>query len=381
MTTHDAGGSHWPARQAEGRPLGPAAGNLTRRQALAGVAAGAAGTVALGGMTPAHAAAGRDHGDRHPGDTRHHGETALPSGRQYVIEHGDQRAVITEEGAGLRSYQVHGREFLDTFDPSGYATGDTRGQLLLPFPNRVDHGRYTFRDTQYQLPVNEVPRSNAIHGLTRWMNWHVAHHDHHRLTMELVLHAQPGYPFVLHVREHFELTDDGLAVTDEACNVGTQAAPYGTGMHPYLTVGTDAIDSTTLRLPANSYVPQNDRLIPKPPAETVKGTPYDFREPRRIGDTFMDRGFTDLIRDADGLARMWLEHPSGSPRITMWLDETRTWMWFYTGEEPNRTGLATEPYTCCSDAFNNGLDLRALEPGETSRSTWGLTVDMDSVQR
>lgn len=340
-------------------------GNTGRRQVLAGAAAGGA-AVALGGAAPASAGA----------RPRHHGERDLPSGRQYEIERGDQRLVVTEEGAGLRSYRVRGQEFLDTFPRTGYATSATVGQLLVPFPNRIDHGRYTFQGTEYQVPINEVSRTNAIHGLSRWMNWEVAHHDHHRLTMELVFHAQPGYPFVLHVWQHYELTRYGLVITHTARNVGKQPAPYGVGIHPYLRVGTDTIDSNTLRIPARKHIPQNDRLIPQPPAVPVDGTPYDFREPRRIGDFFMDRGFTDLIRDHDGLARMWLEHPSGSPRITMWLDQERTWMWFYTGTPPNRTGLATEGYTCCSDAFNNGLGLRTLEPGDTIRTSLGLTVDM-----
>lgn len=347
MTTHSAGTS--------------------RRGLLAGAAAGGA-AYALGATAPAHADSARDGKRPHP-------ESSLPSGRQYVIERGDQRAVITEEGAGLRSYRVRGQEFLDTFGPTEYATSGTIGQLLVPFPNRIDHGRYTFDGTDYQVPVNEVARENAIHGLTRWMNWVAVHQDRHRLTMGLTMHAQPGYPFVLHVQQHFELTREGLRVTNEVHNVGTHAAPYGVGMHPYLTVGTETIDSNTLRIPAGKQMPQNDRLIPQPPAQPVDGTSYDFRDPRTIGDFFMDRGFTDLIRDGDGLARMWLEHPSGSPRITMWLDGTRTWMWFYTGQPPNRTGLATEGYTCCSDAFNNGLGLRALNPGEDFRSTWGLTVN------
>lgn len=306
---------------------------------------------------------------------RHQGEAYLPSGRQYVIENADQHVVVTEQGAGLRSYHVRGQEFLDGFPRDGYATVATIGQLLAPFPNRVDRGRFGFGGIEHQLPVDEVSKDNAIHGLTRWMSWQVAHQDHHRLTMELILHAQPGYPYVLHIRQHYELDRGGLTVTHVVHNPGGDPAPYGTGMHPYLRVGTPAIDSNTLRIPARRYMPQSDRLIPEPPAVPVDGTPYDFREPRAIGDLVLDRGFTDLVRDSDGLARMWLEHPSGRPRVTLWVDGTQEWLWFATDGREGRTGLAAEPYTCCSDAFNNGLGLRVLEPGETFRSRWGLTVE------
>ena len=38
-----------------------------------------------------------------------------PSGEQFEIAFGDQRAVVTEVGGGLRTYSVDGREVLDGY--------------------------------------------------------------------------------------------------------------------------------------------------------------------------------------------------------------------------------------------------------------------------
>ena len=66
-----------------------------------------------------------------------------PSGRQYPIGHGGQRAVITEVGAGLRTYTIDGEALID-----GYAEDEmctvARGAPLLPWPNRLQDGRYEF---------------------------------------------------------------------------------------------------------------------------------------------------------------------------------------------------------------------------------------------
>ena len=95
-----------------------------------------------------------------------------PTGRQYELAHRDQRAVVVEVGAGLRSYRAGGRDIVD-----GYRRDETceggRGQLLIPWPNRIAGGRYSFDGRELQLAVNEPRTGSAIHGLTRSMTWNL----------------------------------------------------------------------------------------------------------------------------------------------------------------------------------------------------------------
>jgi len=216
-----------------------------------------------------------------------------------------------------------------------------------------------------------------MHGLVRWLNWAPLSSTPSRLVMGLVLHARDGYPFVLSLRVAYTLTPSGLRVRQSARNLGAVPAPYGAGFHPYLTVGTPRIDECLLRLPARTSFLVNARMIPTGRAG-VAGTPLDFREPRAIGGTVMDTGFTDLERDADGLARVELAAPSGRPRLSVLLDRGYPFLQVFTGDglpnEVRRRAIAIEPYTCAANAFNNGLGLRVLAPGECFSSVWEIAA-------
>ena len=82
------------------------------------------------------------HGFGHPGTTTT-AATAPPSGRQYPIEHGPHRAVVTQVGATLRACTLAGRTVIDGFEV-GNGSSDGRGQVLAPWPNRLAAGSYTF---------------------------------------------------------------------------------------------------------------------------------------------------------------------------------------------------------------------------------------------
>ncbi len=343
---------------------------LLRGAVMGGTAASLASTLTLGASLPAYASGL---------DATSASEESLPSGRQFEIHREDKRAVITEVGATLRVFEVGGREFLFTFSQNEMSMF-SEGQVLIPFPNRIDHGMYVFNGVTEQLPLSEPPRQNAIHGLTRWMNWRLAGLEDHRVILSLVLHAQDGYPFVLSLLETYELTSEGLRVQTIAQNIGSTALPYGHGHHPYLTVGTHLINPDILQLPAKSYFRTNNRLIPIPPAVSVAGTPFDFRTPHAIGDVAMDTGFTDLIFDPDGFARVKLAAPGGSPHVTVFMDSNHHFLQVFTGDalpaSSARRALAIEPYTCAANAFNNGLGLRVLQPGDSFTTVWGIAASV-----
>lgn len=302
-------------------------------------------------------------------------EPLAASGEQIEIVHGDQRVIVVEVGGALRAYEVGDWALLD-----GYRRDErcraARGQSLIPWPNRLRNGAYQFDDNDYQLALSEPAKANAIHGLVRFANWTVAERSSDRVTMAHVLHPQPGYPFALRLTIEYTLADLGLTVTTTATNAGTSRCPYGAGAHPYLSIGTSVIDAAVLKIPANRWLPSDERGIPTG-VEPVDGTPYDFRDPRPIGDAQLDTGYTDLIRDPDGRARVTLRGPTGKPRVALWLDEHYGYVMAFTGDslpeaERRRRGLGVEPMTCAPNAFQTGDGLRSLAPGESFASSWGL---------
>ena len=184
-----------------------------------------------------------------------------PSGEQFEISRGDQRAVVVEVGGGLRAYSAGGRELLDAYPADGQIASG-RGQVLIPWPNRIEDGAYEFDGERQQLALDELAARNAIHGLVRWAGWRVGERDESRVVLEHVLHPQPGYPFWLALAIEYALSDDGLSVTTTATNLGQAPCPYGCGFHPYLTLGTPNVDSIVLTAPARTVLTSDDRALP-----------------------------------------------------------------------------------------------------------------------
>ena len=296
------------------------------------------------------------------------------TGTQYDIEAGDYRATVTELGAGLRELKFTGTPLVTSYDADQLPPHGA-GQLLTPWPNRVDGGRYSFGGTEYQLALSEPASGNAIHGLTRWIPWTRVTHDRSEVTLRSVPHGQQGYPFSVQVDVTYRLdAESGLHVTVSAANKGSRPAPWGVGQHPYLTVATPTVDECELTLPATRWLPADDRGIPSGAPVDVAGTEFDFRAARKLGDTRLDHAFTGLLREPDGLA--WVRLSAGDVRTGVWADAAYRWLQVFTGDplEPEfrRTALAVEPMTCPPNAFVSGDDLVVLQPRETVTCRWGI---------
>jgi aldose 1-epimerase len=300
--------------------------------------------------------------------------SSLPTGSQYSIAAGGYAAVVTEIGAGLRSLRLDDRPLVMEF-PEDSAPVGASGQLLIPWPNRIRDGRYTFDGREQHLEINEPAKDNAIHGLTRSLPWSVSSRTDSSIWMEVRLEERPGYPYVLDLVAEYSLdASRGLTVSVTAVNTGSSDAPYGIGSHAYLHVegGLDS-DFALLRVPAGHWLSVDERMIPNCEV-TVAGTGYDFRGGRVLRDVTLDTAYTGIVRDADGLARISLG--SGSAGATMWFGEGLEWVQLFTGDplaEPyRRSALAVEPMSCPPNAFATGEGVVRLKPGASVTHTWGI---------
>jgi aldose 1-epimerase len=297
-----------------------------------------------------------------------------PSGVQWEITYGDQRAVVVEVGGGLRSYTSRGAEVIDGYAEDELCPGSA-GQVLQPWPNRIRDGKYTFAGVAEQLSLTEPTLHNAIHGLTRWLVWRAVETAPDRVTVECDLPAQPGYPWPLRLSTTWSLGSDGLRVDHEATNLGGQSCPFGLGVHPYLHIEGSTVDDLRLTLPAHSRLLVDGRLLPMGEAK-VSGGPFDFTTTRRIGDARLDTGFGDVQAGDDGIATVRLETADGSRAREIWADGSFHWLQVYTGDtlhgERLRRSVAIEPMTCPPDAFRSGRDVVRIEPGESWRGSWGI---------
>jgi aldose 1-epimerase len=307
-----------------------------------------------------------------------------PSGEQYEIAGGGYRAVVVESGAALRTLEHEGRALVDGFAADAMSSGG-RGQVLMPWPNRLRDGRYTFGGRDLQLGLSEPARRNASHGLVRWVAWTLEEHTAASVTLTYRLMAQTGYPWTLDLHLLYDLSADGLTVTHSVTNLAGEAAPYAAGMHPYLTVGEPGrgrLDDLELLLPASTRcLVDDDRKLPTG-EEPVEGTAYDFRVPRPLRGSVLDHAFTDLGRDARGRAVIELRDPADGTGVGLWVDGSHGWVQVYTADDHDgdayRRSLAVEPMTAPPDAFSSGRDVRVLAPagqdGDEASASWGISA-------
>jgi len=297
--------------------------------------------------------------------------TTFPTGQQYEVSAGEHRAIITEVGATLRSYAVGGRDVVRGFAPEAVIKGG-RGQNLLPWPNRLRDGKYTFDGVDQQLVLSEPARHNAIHGLVRHIAWVLVEHAADSITQRVRVYPQPGWAGMLEAVVTHRVGPSGLEVELRATNLGEADVPFGYAAHPYLTVGEGTVDEVRLTVPAGSYLEVDDRLLPAA-VVPVAGTALDWRAGAVLGEANLDMAYSDLVRGADGRWRVRLE--LGDRYAELWADETMGWAQVFTGGPYRDWGVAVEPMTCGPNAFNPGpthADLLRLAPGTDFVARWGV---------
>jgi aldose 1-epimerase len=312
------------------------------------------------------------------------------SGVPTVLEHGPYRAEIAGVGGPLRALTHDGRDLVVPFGIDEVRPL-YRGALLAPWPNRVVDGSWDDDGVERQLPVNEIERGHALHGLVQWADWTVDGVDAvdavdavdeaglHRTSLVTQLAPSDGYPYRLELRATYELGDAGLVTTVTATNVGQGTAPYGVAPHPYLVAGEGRVDEWSLLLPAASYLEVTDeRLVPTGVHGVTERDGFDFREVRTVGDLFVDHAFTEIDADAEGRATVEVVAPDGRGVAMSWAVSELPWVQVHTGDRPepelDRLGLAVEPMTCPPDAFTSGVDLVRLAPGESHTASWTIAA-------
>ena len=284
---------------------------------------------------------------------------------------GDARLAVDLRGGTMRALTVGDRELLDGY-AAGTVPGGSRGRVLLPWPNRIRDGRWSWGGRDLQLELAGPDKPIAMHGLVGWQSWAVLEQSDGAVTVGTVVEARSGYPFRLAVAIDHALAPDRLTVTLRVGNVGAAPAPFGAGFHPYLAVGAQedgAIADAELDLPARTELVVDDGGLP-----TGERRPLDGAV-GRIGDRTFDTPLTDLDRDADGWARVRLRS-AALGTLELAVDASWPWLQVFTGDTlrsgQRRRSVAVEPMTCPPNAFATGEGVRRLQPGESVTGSWGI---------
>lgn len=307
-----------------------------------------------------------------------------PSGAQHEVVYGDLRCVVCEVGATLRSYTRAGVPVLFGFAVEEMATGG-RGQVLFPWPNRLEDGRYDFGGVPAQAALDEPSTSCAIHGLVRWSAFELVAKAESQVTLATTLHPQPGYPFRARLELTYSLSGDGLRVSSVMTNSWHRTIPVGLGFHPYLA-GRATIDEGAVVLPARTHLRLNERSLPLgvEPADVVRRNGLSFgdattRPKGRLSGSVLDDCFTDLeLDDNKCWAARFYPSPEEGP-VVIWADAAFRYLMCFSGDTlapaDRRRGIAIEPMTCPPNALRSGEGLITLTPGESFTCSFGIRLE------
>lgn len=287
------------------------------------------------------------------------------------ITSGEYEACLREKGAGLNWLRYKERDLVDPYQPSDRRF--FRGDVLAPWPNRIDGGIYTVDNVIYKTFINEPDRNTALHGLIFDLNWKVTSQSHSLVKFEVDLPASEAYPTSLHFIAVYSLSHEGLEITISAQNIGNIRAPYGVSIHPYLTVSRNqSVNEWTLQLPSTQVL-EVDRIRLLPIA--LRNCPemdFEFQEGATIEGRFIDHAFKI---DKSSARQISLKSSNGDG-VLMSFDESAKWIQIHTADRDGGVGsrscLAVEPMTCPPNAFTSGEDLIWLSEGDSTQTTWKI---------
>ena len=305
---------------------------------------------------------------------------------------GNSFSVVAEQGATLTDltfmYNGEPHHLIAGYDKADalIAYKGSRSAWLLPFPNRLKGGQYTFEGQTYQFPIHEDKngRQNTLHGFRKPRRFELLD----SVTSESSASATFGYdydgresyyPFAFRVAITYTIgdTDRTLDIKIELENTGSGNMPIGLGWHPYFQFSNknnptnvhDRIDKVGIQLPRVQRVAVDGHQIPTGAledfddynTESVPGL-REYDDCFKLVDTSEGRAHT-LFKYDTVYMRLWQQTGEGG----------FNYLQMYTPED--RLSIAVEPMTCNINALQNGNGLIVLSAGQKHTLECGIDVN------
>lgn len=263
--------------------------------------------------------------------------------------------------------------------------------VLFPFPNRIAVGKYRWEGKDYQLPCNDAPQKNAIHGFACRKPWRVvgqgADGASSWVTGEFQIskdapEAKGFWPADAILRLTYRLQAGRLRLEAEVTNPDKVSLPFGLGYHQYFRVPLvpgGKPEECLIQVPAKEFWELNDCLPPgtRKPVDP----PRDLLRPRKFPDLQVDDVLTGIDRTqrpepASGLS--WngtLRQADAGLELSMHSSPSFRELVIFT--PGHHEAFCLEPYTCVTDAVN--LQARGIDAGWlqlTPGAKWTGVVEM-----
>ena len=261
-------------------------------------------------------------------------------------------------GGSLQELIINGNPIIWGCSPDASGMEDYKefcnSGWLFPFPNRIEGGSYTFNGKSYQLELNDTKYGHAIHGFVYDKSFNLLHFSDHDARLNYRFTGTIGFPFEFDFEVYYRLASDAVHVTITAFNTGDSPFPMGIGWHPYLCYSS--AEEGMIKMNSVYTYPLSESMIPMESTEhQVDQFPV---EQGALDDVFVvrDQVVNFSSRTYDIKMRFNLGH----------------FVQLFTPVGHN--AVAIEPMSCIGNAFNNGVGLRTLDPGENAE--WNIDIKL-----
>jgi aldose 1-epimerase len=265
-----------------------------------------------------------------------------------TIRSGSSEATVSLDGAHVASLLLDGEEVVKPGDAAGQARGGIA--VLVPYAGRIRDGRYTFGGRSFQLPVSRD--GHAIHGFAKDARWKLLREKTGSVTLGSRLRSAE-YPSVLDARITYSVRHESFSTSCFVTNVGPRSCPFEAGFHPYFLARSWRIVTTGRAYRyalVDTYFPTGGRTL------------FSFE------DVGAGTSLDDSFRVAGDVRLETEEHTLVMTRRRM------PYLIVYNGKSAEGKSVAVEPYSGLEDAYNSGIGLVVLKPGESFSCGYGVSL-------
>jgi aldose 1-epimerase len=267
---------------------------------------------------------------------------------EFSIPLGNRRIQVINSYNNLADLKLHHTSFY-------------KSAKLSPFVCRISEGKYKFEDVSYEF-LNKFNDGSAIHGILADKPFIVLEksimEDQAFILLEYHYKKEdPAYPFDYLINVKYTLKKGGRLYLDTTVkNLSPGRIPMADGWHPYFSLEGE-VNDWLLSFHSKKKIVFNEKLIPL--GAMVETS--EFYSPRLIGREFFDNCF--LLEQDPDVPAATLENPANGLRISFFPDLHYPFLQIYTPDD--RKSIAIENLSSAPDAYNNGLGLIILEPGDS----------------
>ena len=161
--------------------------------------------------------------------------------------------------------------------------------LIGRYGNRICKGKFQLHGKEYSLPINNGP--NCLHGGKKGFNakvWDALQMNDHTLVLKYVSpYGEEGFSGEVRVTVVYAFNDDNELSIDYMATTNKKTVINLTSHGFFSLAGiadpTPTIDNLVCEINADYYLPIDETSIPTGEIRFVKGTPFDFRKPKTVG--------------------------------------------------------------------------------------------------